>query len=80
MAGTLVTAPETLQAKEKSYRELLHMTALRIPYQGLGVATTRRFVAVNREVTSNWDRQMTPCIRARSILRQIRRALYRRPD
>lgn len=62
IAGTLITAPETVKAKEKGYHELLDLAALKIPYQSGGIATTRRFISQNRPVALNLLKAITTAI------------------
>lgn len=62
IAGTLVTAPETVKAKEKGYHELLDLATLKVPYQTGGIATTRRFISQHRAVALNLLKAITTAI------------------
>lgn len=44
VAGGVLTAPNTLRAREAGLRELVDLTALRIPYEQAPLGTTRRFI------------------------------------
>ncbi len=49
VAGTLVSVPESAIARELGYHELANMLAFDLPYPHNGIATSRRFIAENRE-------------------------------
>jgi NitT/TauT family transport system substrate-binding protein len=53
IAGTLVSVPETIKAREKGYRELLALPSLNIPYPSGSIATTRRFLRDHRPTALN---------------------------
>jgi NitT/TauT family transport system substrate-binding protein len=44
VAGGVLTPPNTLRAREAGLRELVDLTALRIPYEQAPLGTTRRFI------------------------------------
>ena len=62
IAGTLVSVPETVKAKEKGYRELLSMPTLNIPYPSGSIATTRRFISANRPAALNLMKAISTAI------------------
>lgn len=62
IAGTLVNGTESGKAKEKGYRELLDLAALKLPYQNGGIATTHRFLSQNRPAALNLLKALTTTI------------------
>lgn len=50
VSGTVISVPQTLQAKERGYHELLKMHTLNIPYQHTGIATTKRYLKKNQKI------------------------------
>jgi NitT/TauT family transport system substrate-binding protein len=49
VAATLVSVPQTAQARAFGYRQLVNMADLAIPYQYLGLATTRQRIDADRD-------------------------------
>ena len=49
VAGTLVSVPETVKARELGYRELANMLQSDVPYSHNGIATSRRLIEENRD-------------------------------
>jgi NitT/TauT family transport system substrate-binding protein len=49
-AGAIVSVPQTAEAREMGFAELVDLSALNIPYQQQGIATTRSYVEANRDV------------------------------
>jgi NitT/TauT family transport system substrate-binding protein len=62
VVGTIVAVPQTVQARELGYREMIDMATLDIPYQHLGIATTRSYLDANREVSSSFMKAVTEAI------------------
>ncbi|MFQ5855957.1 MAG: ABC transporter substrate-binding protein [Anaerolineae bacterium] len=62
VVGTVVSVPETVEAKELGFVELLDMSTLGIPFQHTGIATTRSYIESNREVVVNFMKALTEAI------------------
>jgi NitT/TauT family transport system substrate-binding protein len=54
IAGTLLIAPFTLLARQNGYVELYDMSTIGIPYEYLGIATTRVYISSHRPVVENF--------------------------
>jgi NitT/TauT family transport system substrate-binding protein len=54
IAGTLLIAPYTLLARQQGYAELYDMSTIGIPYEYLGIATSRAYISSNRPVVENF--------------------------
>ena len=54
VVGTVVSVPETATARAAGYQELVDMSALNIPFQHTALATTRPFLAENKETTTRF--------------------------
>ena len=50
VVGTVVSVPQTAQARELGYRELVNMAELNAPFQHTALATSRQFIENNRDV------------------------------
>jgi NitT/TauT family transport system substrate-binding protein len=50
VAGTVFSPPNTLEGREKGYRELLDLSKLNLPFQHTSLVTTRPYLAENPEV------------------------------
>ncbi|MBD2461875.1 ABC transporter substrate-binding protein [Oscillatoria sp. FACHB-1407] len=62
VVGTVVSVPETIEAKEKGYQVLVEMSKLDIPYQHTGIVTTRTYIESNRAVVSGVMKAVTEAI------------------
>lgn len=54
IAGTLVSVPESVKAREAGYRELANMLKSDIPYPHNAIATRRSFLNENRDATTRY--------------------------
>jgi len=62
VSGTVVSVPETVEAKEVGFVELLDMSTLNVPFQHTGVATTRTLLDSDRETAVNFMKAVTEAI------------------
>ncbi len=62
VVGTVVSVPQTVEAKEQGYRELLDMSKLGTPYQHTAIATTHSYIEANRETTLNFMKAIAEAI------------------
>ena len=54
VSGSLVVAPFNQIARQKGYTELVDMAKLGIPYEYIGIATSRKYIQANRTVVINF--------------------------
>jgi NitT/TauT family transport system substrate-binding protein len=59
VVGTVVSVPETVEAKEMGFTELLDMSTLGVPFQHTGVATSRSLLESDRELAVNFMKALT---------------------
>lgn len=69
VAGTVVSIPQTVKAKELGYRVLLDMSELGTPYQHTAIATKRSYIEANPEITANF---MKAIVEAVAMMKQDR--------
>ncbi|MGD0612463.1 MAG: ABC transporter substrate-binding protein [Anaerolineales bacterium] len=62
IAGTLLTPPYTLLARQKGYVELYDMSTIGIPYEYLGIATSRAYIGSHRSVVDNFMKAILEAI------------------
>jgi NitT/TauT family transport system substrate-binding protein len=62
VAGTVVSVPESVEAKEMGYQVLLDMSKLGTPYQHTGIATSKSFIKDNRQVAVNFMKAISEAI------------------
>ncbi|NIO70519.1 MAG: ABC transporter substrate-binding protein [Anaerolineae bacterium] len=62
VAGTVVSVPETIEAKEQGYITLVDMAELGIPFQHTALATTRSYIEQNPEAVTNFTKAMVEAI------------------
>ena len=54
ISGTVLAVPELNEAQKLGYRVLVDLPSLKIPYQFIGIATTRSYLKQNRQVAINF--------------------------
>lgn len=62
VVGTVVSVPETVEAKEVGFVELLDMSTLQVPFQHTGIATTKSYIAENRDAVVNFMKAISEAI------------------
>jgi NitT/TauT family transport system substrate-binding protein len=62
VAGTLLTAPDTLRGRDLGYIELVNLGELGIPYQHTGIGSTRQFVQAHPEQAGNFMKAILEAI------------------
>lgn len=62
VVGTVVSVPETVEAKELGFVELLDMSTSKTPFQHTGIATTRPYIEQNRETVVNFMKAIVEAI------------------
>lgn len=62
IAGTVVSIPSTVEARDLGYWTLVKMSDLNTPYAHLGVVTRREFIENNRSTAINFMKAMTASI------------------
>jgi NitT/TauT family transport system substrate-binding protein len=60
--ATFIIPPLTFQMRNKGYVELFNADAAKIPYQATSIATTRRFLAKNPSVVTNFMKAILEAI------------------
>ncbi len=60
--ATFITPPLTIEMREKGYVELFNVTAAKIPYQGTGIATSRKYLKAHRTVVTNFMKAILEAI------------------
>ena len=69
IAGTLLSPPNTIIAKEKGYTELLKMSSLNLPYQHTGLVTRKKYLQEDPQMAENFLKAIVEAI---SMMKQDR--------
>ncbi len=64
IAGTLLIPPYTLLAQQAGYSELYDMSTIGIPYEYLGIASSRAYISSHRPVVENFLKAIMDAISA----------------
>jgi NitT/TauT family transport system substrate-binding protein len=62
IVGTLIIVPFTLKAEEQGYQELVDIASLNLPYQYIGIGTTKSYLAKNPDTATNFIKAILEAI------------------
>jgi len=60
--ATFITPPLTVEMRKKGYVEVFNVTTAKIPYQGTGIVTTRKYMAAHCSVMTNFMKAILEAI------------------